>query len=91
MPLSVWATRGFDANVIKEKIAPDDCREHPVLGTKAMQAKTKTKKRRAQRQKKMRRSLKRTTRTTATQTTLSTTPTRLQTAAPTNLQSTINI
>ena len=33
LPLSVWATRGFDANVIKEKIAPEDCREHPVLGT----------------------------------------------------------
>ena len=33
LPPSVWATRGFDANVIKEKIAQEDCREHPVLGT----------------------------------------------------------
>ena len=33
LPLSVWAARHFDANVIKEKIAQEDCREHPVLGT----------------------------------------------------------
>ena len=33
LPLGAWATRGFDANVIKEKIAQEDCREHLILGT----------------------------------------------------------
>ena len=33
LPLDVWMRKGYNAEAIKTKSAPDDIREHPVLGT----------------------------------------------------------
>ena len=33
LPLAVWEKKGYDPELIKSRSAPDDIREHPVLGT----------------------------------------------------------
>ena len=33
LPINVWTIKGYDAVAIKAKSAPEDIREHPVLGT----------------------------------------------------------